>query len=195
MQIRSQYQHAWATAVETVGAFVQQALKSSLGEQEWLRFFALMGTAVAVRERTPPVPGTPTVYSELVRELREHARSLDVTNRLRAFGRALQVYESSAADNHYYLIEVNSVAKTVSVTGFKQKESDMATAKYLETEKKLKDQVNSDAVLVSVDSIDALRRAYPNYFLDTGVFLRLMEETLKSVRLPKRLTKRQMDLF
>ena len=42
MQLRSQLQHAWATAVETVGAFVRQALKSSVGEQEWLRFFALM---------------------------------------------------------------------------------------------------------------------------------------------------------
>lgn len=43
MQLRSRFQHAWATAVETVGAFVKQALKSSLGEQEWLRFFSLMG--------------------------------------------------------------------------------------------------------------------------------------------------------
>jgi ppGpp synthetase/RelA/SpoT-type nucleotidyltranferase len=33
MQLRSQLQHAWATAVETVGAFVRQALKSSVGEQ------------------------------------------------------------------------------------------------------------------------------------------------------------------
>ncbi len=28
VQLRSQLQHAWATAVETVGTFVQQALKS-----------------------------------------------------------------------------------------------------------------------------------------------------------------------
>ena len=45
MQIRSQLQHAWATAVETMGTFLRQALKSSQGEAEWLRFFALMGTA------------------------------------------------------------------------------------------------------------------------------------------------------
>src|SRR5690348_9890038 len=29
VQIRSQLQHAWATAVETVGTFIRQALKSS----------------------------------------------------------------------------------------------------------------------------------------------------------------------
>lgn len=30
---------------------------------------------------------------------------------------------------------------------------------------------NTDVVLVSVESLAALRRAYPNYFLDTEVFL------------------------
>jgi ppGpp synthetase/RelA/SpoT-type nucleotidyltranferase len=44
VQIRSTLQHAWATAVETVGTFTKQALKSSLGESDWLRFFALMGS-------------------------------------------------------------------------------------------------------------------------------------------------------
>jgi hypothetical protein len=33
MQLRSQYQHAWATAVETVGTFIGQALKSSIGPE------------------------------------------------------------------------------------------------------------------------------------------------------------------
>jgi (p)ppGpp synthase/HD superfamily hydrolase len=43
IQIRSQLQHAWATAVEIAGTFIHQALKSSQGESDWLRFFALMG--------------------------------------------------------------------------------------------------------------------------------------------------------
>lgn len=38
MQFRSPLQHAWATAVETVGTFVKQALKASEGKEEWLRF-------------------------------------------------------------------------------------------------------------------------------------------------------------
>jgi len=47
LQIRSRLQHAWATAVETVGTFTQQALKSSQGGSDWLRFFALMSSAIA----------------------------------------------------------------------------------------------------------------------------------------------------
>jgi hypothetical protein len=56
--------------VETVGTFVRQALKSSQGEAEWLRFLALMGTALAFRERTSPVPDTTTDPRELVKALR-----------------------------------------------------------------------------------------------------------------------------
>jgi hypothetical protein len=180
MQLRSQLQHAWATAVETVGAFVQQALKSSLGEHEWLRFFSLMGGALAFKENTAPVPGTPSAYSDLVKELREHAHLLEVSSRLRAFAASLQYYEGAQSKkNHYYLMEVNNASRTVSVTGFKQSESDKATAKYLEVEKKIKESSpNSDAVLVSVDSMNSLRQAYPNYFLDTGVFLNVLDEIL-----------------
>jgi len=50
VQLRSRLQHAWATAVETVGTFTQQALKSRQGEEAWLRFFALMSSAIALRE-------------------------------------------------------------------------------------------------------------------------------------------------
>ena len=60
VQVRSNLQHAWATAVETTGTFIGQALKSSQGEADWLRFFCLMGSAIAIRENTNPVPDTPT---------------------------------------------------------------------------------------------------------------------------------------
>ena len=39
IQFRSQLQHQWATAVETVGKFINHDLKSGTGPPEWLRFF------------------------------------------------------------------------------------------------------------------------------------------------------------
>jgi hypothetical protein len=82
IQIRSRYQHAWATAVETVGTFVDQALKSSAGEEDWLRFFALMGSVIAMREKAPLVPKTPQRRSALIAELEDYAHRLDVVKRL-----------------------------------------------------------------------------------------------------------------
>lgn len=40
-------QHAWATAVETLGFFKKQSLKSSSGDAKWLVFFQLASAAFA----------------------------------------------------------------------------------------------------------------------------------------------------
>ena len=53
IQIRSRLQHQWATAVETVGTFIGDELKSNIGNSTWLRFFALMSSAISLREGTP----------------------------------------------------------------------------------------------------------------------------------------------
>ena len=184
IQLRSELQHAWATAVETVGTFIQQALKSSQGEKEWLRFFALMGTAIAIREGTAPVPSTSTDHSELVRELRDYAKSLDVENRLDTYGRALRILETPAlpANLHYFLLWLDAEAKNVRVIGFRQNEQDRATQRYWEIESKISKQAGSDVVLVSVESLASLRRAYPNYFLDTRKFLKIVRQAISGDR-------------
>jgi ppGpp synthetase/RelA/SpoT-type nucleotidyltranferase len=177
VQIRSQLQHAWATAVETVGTFISQALKSSMGEDDWLRFFALMGTALAEREESAPVPGTPTSSVELREELRSYASKLDVSARLQAYGEALHNIETLPTNADYFLLELDPSAKQIRVTGYKQKDLETATDHYLTVEKSIVG-TNNDAVLVSVDSVASLRRAYPNYFLDTNLFVEAVNSAL-----------------
>jgi hypothetical protein len=178
MQFRSPLQHAWATAVETVGTFLRQSLKASRGEEEWLRFFALMGTAIAMREKTPLVPNTPTDRKELVSELNHYVKTLDVETRLTAYGDALNEAESDTKKAHYFLLEVNPSDKRIRVTGYTYKELEKAAQEYLDTERSIADHPGSEAVLVSVESLTTLRRAYPNYFLDTKVFLSAVRRTL-----------------
>jgi hypothetical protein len=171
VQIRSQLQHAWATAVETVGTFIQQALKSSQGEADWLRFFTLMGTALAIREDSPRVPNTPLDNADLKDQLQAFAHKLDVARRLTAYGEALNTVDQLAiGDADYYLLELDPVAMKVSVAGYQQKELGKASADYLAMEKKIRG-TGTDAVLVSVESMASLRKAYPNYFLDTAKFV------------------------
>lgn len=178
MQLRSQAQHAWATAVEIVGTFIQQALKSSQGQTDWLRFFALMGSAIAMTEDCPLVPGTPGDPDELKRELREYSRKLDVASRLQAYGAAVQVVDAPHVENaDYYLLELDPVAMRVSVQGYPQNRLPAASGDYLEIEKRISG-TGSDAVLVSADSMLSLRRAYPNYFLDTHRFLEAVSKAV-----------------
>ncbi len=180
MQLRTNLQHAWATAVETVGTFLHQALKSSIGEQPWLRFFELMGTVIAFKESTNPVPGTPTNVTDLLSELKHYAETLDVVNRLTTFGTALQILEQPDTERaDYFLLQIDPGEHRVTVAGFKLRELESASLKYLEVEKAIGKEGGKDAVLVSVDSITALRRAYPNYFADTHVFAGLLIEALR----------------
>ena len=184
MQIRSSLQHAWATAVETVGTLTSQALKSSLGEEDWLRFFALMGSVIALREGCPLVPLTPSEPATLFAELRAHANRLNASRTLHMFGDALNTMEQPSAKTqtaHFFLLQLNPKEKQANVTGFKANESKVAAREYLEIEKKMQQNPESGsiAVLVSVDNVAALRRAYPNYFLDTRVFAGLLDEVLE----------------
>jgi hypothetical protein len=178
MQLRSRYQHAWATAVETVGAFVQQALKSSQGEEDWLRFFQLMGTAIALRERQPTVPNTPSRRGELIAELAEFATKLDVERRLRRYMDAIQRIRRSEEDARFYLLELDPADEKLTVTGFTFGELPKAQEKYAEAERAVQAKPGKDAVLVSVESLAALEKAYPNYFADTRIFLELMNQAL-----------------
>lgn len=180
MQIRSTRQHAWATAVETVGTFVGQALKSSMGQSDWLRFFQLMGSGIAVMESCNVVPGTPSKFSELKYEVGKFVDILDIFERLETYKETLNVIEASRdKSHHYFLIELDSLKQETLVRPFRFNQSEYAAEQYAEAEKKFKDVSGSDVVLVSVDSIDQLKRAFPNYFADTGYFIENVREVIE----------------
>src|SRR5438552_1006717 len=178
IQLRSRFQHAWATAVETVGLFSAQPLKSSKGDARWLRFFALMGSVIAERERAVPVPGTPQNHAELVSELKAIARELDAKRRLTTYGRALQLVEPKGTDLSYFLMKLTASTETLEVTGYAKSQAAKAQVDYLSEERQNIASTDTDIVLVSVDSAKFLRAAYPNYYLDTRRFVDLLTKAL-----------------
>lgn len=106
IQVRTQLQHAWATAVEAVGIFTKQALKSNQGNQDWLRFFALMGTAIAAIEQCHPVPETPTEKGELISEIQALVDKLHVREMLMAYNTTINLV-GSAKDAKYFLLTLD----------------------------------------------------------------------------------------
>lgn len=181
VQLRSQLQHIWATAVEVLGTFTQQALKSSHGEHDWLRFFSLMGTAIAIREGTETVPGTPTDEIELKKQLSELMHALKVEERLRAFTAVFEPpldIEQGIKEKryHYFLLNLNYKDRRISLTAYHRQNLNQASSDYFNAERQASG--SADIVLVSVDSLAALKRAYPNYFLDTNRFLAVVAQTM-----------------
>jgi len=189
VQLRSRLQHAWATAVETVGTFVHQSLKSSEGAEGWLSFFAHISSVFAKLEGTPPIPNVPTDDKELHAAVYKQAKEMDVVQRLRMYGTALQVldFDQSTASKQpgYFLMVLEPQIKQVSVQPYKKAQLEQATKDYLEAEKAVSKTGKGEVVLVATDSVDSLKKAYPNYFLDTSVFLGHLEKYLESRTAPK----------
>ena len=173
IQIRTQWQHAWATAVEAAGTLTNQALKSSQGAAEWQRFFALMGSYIAEMEGCPLVPNTPA-GDQLKDEIRQLAAQLKVAGILRAYSATLQQV-GRAAKMKYYLMDLDPDAGIVRLTLFTAAQTKEANDAYTEMEKSIPADSPRQVVLVSVASLQALRQAYPNYFLDTTRFVSLVE--------------------
>jgi hypothetical protein len=188
IQIRTSLQHAWATAVETVATFTGQALKSRGGSEDWKRFFALMGSAIAMRERKPLVPNTPSNRIDLVRELRELAETLNVETVLEAW--RISVHEittrRATKDTVAFLLYLDPEKRTIKFNSYTLEEMPAASADYLEWEKEIElaPIAGAQAVLVSVSSLQLLRRAYPNYYLDTTAFVEALRYAIRPVKLP-----------
>lgn len=172
LQFRTRLQHAWATAVETIGSFLNQALKSSEGPTEWLDYFKIVSSAFALMEKCP--------VGELHKELdaatiykicADLGAKLDVKRKLNAFAVAANAISSSGAGGNYHLIVLDAVERTVSVASFGKLRLEEANAAYAEAERKAAQHPDMQTVLVATSSIDALRKAFPNYFLDTKQFL------------------------
>ncbi|WP_213806204.1 RelA/SpoT domain-containing protein [Granulicella sp. dw_53] len=184
IQLRTKLQHAFATAVETVTTFTRSPLKFGGGPDLWRRFFSLMGSALAIREATPLVPGTPTEYDELIRELREITKTLRVLQRLRGWTKALnRLPKREMADAKWILLVLDVSEDTIQTTGFTDPKKAVQAVAAIETSD---NAAQLDAVLVGVSSIRSLRSAYPNYYADTASFVAALNTALAEPGRPKR---------
>lgn len=172
LQIRSRLQHLWATAVETAGLYTKTSLKSSQGENGWLDYFKIVSALFSYKEKLPVARGLQgmDMYDLMVK-----CYNMDKSNQYSDILKALNVSvhetetNGESDDSIYYLIYIDFELKTVSIKSFTKEEESLASVKYTKLEEDLQEGKNA-AVLVSVNKVKELRKAYPSYFLDTKEF-------------------------
>lgn len=183
LQLRTKLQHAWATAVETMGTFLQHSLKSSEGPDEWLNFFALVSSAFAHSERMPLVPGYEHLSkAETYKKVKDESERLGVREKLDRFSSAVKAIPTTGKKRAaYYLVELQLTGddSNVKITSFALDRLDEANTQYSSAERTAT-STGSQVVLVSAGSIESLKRAYPNYFLDTREFLTQLDKIARS---------------
>ncbi len=177
IQLRSKVQHSWATAVEIVDLFTKQALKSNEGQKDWLDFFKYISHEFSKIEGI----SNPTIKDSL-EESQRLMKKLGVYKKFEAYASSLKIIESHVKKEveGYNLIQIDFNEKTVTVHSFPYDKFEVATEEYLKYEKDAAKSSGFVVALVSSNSIDNLKEAYPNYFADSALFvynLRQIEES------------------
>lgn len=99
LQVRTKLQHAWATAVETMDLFSGSELKYGKGESDVIRFFVLVGSLMARKEGTAPVPGAEVPDRDLLAELARLEASVGIVRRLQGYASIVSSHATSDRRN------------------------------------------------------------------------------------------------
>jgi len=148
-----------------------------LGNDLWKRFFALTASAIALLEKRPGVPGCPTIREELSQELKSLYQQLRVPDLFYGLSTGVRATtERTGKDVVAYILELDSNLRQTKFTGFASNEE--AAEEYMRLEKENLGKPHIQTVLVSVDSLAALKKAYPSYYLDTDRFTKLVNRLI-----------------
>jgi hypothetical protein len=102
---------------------------------------------------------------------------LKVISRLEEYTETLRKVEDKREDAHYYVLRLDPLAGRLDVQGFHRDQYEQAQDAVAAAEGAIEGGI-TDAVLVSVDTLAELRRAYPNYYADTRLFIELLRDAL-----------------
>ncbi len=181
IQIRSKLQHLWATAIETVDFFTRQAIKSNEGQKEWMDFFKLVSSAFAIMENTSLVPNTPSNRKKLYSQIKEKEKELKVIKIMKGWAEAIRVFEKAVKEKpklQFFLLELDIAQEKLNISGYTENQEEKAISDYARVEKRNQGKKEYDVVLVGADTTNDLKKAYPNYFVDTGEFLINLQKVL-----------------
>lgn len=173
IQFRTYLQHLWATALETMSIYMGTNLKSGIGKEDILRFFVLVSSLFALKEGTPVCPDTSNNPKELIAEIRELDNQFHILEKLSTMSAK---FNPSNESKGYYLMELDTLTNKLEINYFPMNQAQEAIQLYKHMESLQIPIFNT--VLVSASSFNTLKRAYPNYFLDTSQFIAILKELL-----------------
>ncbi|KRW17056.1 hypothetical protein AO727_15830 [Acinetobacter baumannii] len=176
LQLRTALQHAFATAVETLGMVERTSFKTGHGSDDFKRFFKLVSALFSHKEGTTVLEEyRKHSINDLIKEASDLEKSLQVFHKLQGIAITAKNIDSPKwSSKKYQLLELNKKDEghwSIRISEFPESQLDLAETLYASLEKKYKNDPNMDVVLISVGDLKEIKRAYPNYFLDTNDFI------------------------
>lgn len=182
LQIRTELQHSWATAVETLGIIEKSSFKTGKGSAEFKEFFKLSSQLFAFFEQKQAEDASFNPRS-LLERLDFLEDDLRISKKLSGLAiSAKHIDTSSKESTGYHLMELDLRSGTISLTAFSDAQLERAENLYSIVEKKKHDNPDFEVVLISAGNLAEIKKAYPNYFLDTKKFLSQLEKLKQKLR-------------
>lgn len=176
LQIRTQLQHEWATIVEILGSLMKTSFKVGQGDEGIRLFLKLCSALFSYQEDTPIIEEFNNFsVVQICEKIKELDSKLGVIDKLKSVSAIDVEHNSSAA---YYLLILDLKKHNTEIKTFNENEKFKAEQVYSHYEQDSFKNEFLDVVLVSVDDVNQLKDAYPNYFLDTNSFINRMENLL-----------------
>ncbi len=185
VQIRSKLQHLWATAIEIVDFFTKQAIKSNEGQKEWIDFFRLVSSVFAIIEKTPTIPGTSRNKKELYSQIKVQEEKLQVINVMTGWAHAIKVFQEVTKEKpnvQFFLLELDVGEGRLNLRTYTKEQEKIAILNYDQAEKRNQGKEAYDVVLVGADTTNDLKKAYPNYFVDSEEFLEKLQQIINKAK-------------
>lgn len=204
LQVRTEAQHAWATAVEIIDLFTGQAIKASQGTKEWSTFFRCAGEQIALIEDVHLFnqASQETLIEAIVRKYKDksvpekHKLITESAATLYSLGKKLGILEDfnarafslKAVDDHYtkvavkgyFLLEINLKSHEITSQHFPEPNFREAAESYLTAEKRAAVTEGIVVALVSTDALGGITEAYPNYFADSSLFTKYIAASIEA---------------
>ncbi len=178
IQLRTQLQHLWATSVETIDVIRGTEMKTRGVNDYWREFFNLVSSAFAYMEGLPVLPQHQDMdIDELRRELEAIMRENLIRKSLKLYAMTEKVLDRHKLKpvSYYAVLSLNEEGNSTEIGYYAEEKYGEAVEDYESREVNAR---GKDSVMVSVNDLQKLREAYPNYFRDITRFAKMIEITL-----------------
>lgn len=183
VQIRSKLQHAWATAVETLGVITKSSLKTGGGSDDAKTYFRLASVLFSLDENSPVIEEYRSVPpKEVVEQLNQLDDAMQFSGKLRGIADSIKAIDSQNKSSSYQLLELDTKKNKANILGFSTNQLEFAEEIYKDREQATRNNPDISVVLVGAGRLKAIKAAYPNYFLDANLFLNNLERVNKIYR-------------
>jgi len=149
--------------------------------------FTLIGAAFAQLEKTKAITESPKTFGPVpptLAELRPLIAQLDEDIKFRecvaSYGVGFKAIDQSKAmkNRYWFLLRLDIQKRELNIRSYKVRDIRTAEKHLAEAERERESGAIIDVCLVSVHDMRNLRRAYPNYHLDTTRFLARLNTVL-----------------